>query len=129
MECFSLNHLGSAVGSQERRMALSFRSRARRTGRHLLPHFCMLSLNPSSDAGGDLSSIASACQDLTDLSRLFFDVQSGFQCWMPPRTTEGISFMSSENPKTRNCRFPTNSSDTFPSAASLVAEICSGLRL
>ena len=29
----------------------------------------------------------------------------------------------------QSCRFPTNSSDTSPSLASLVTEICSGLRL
>ena len=32
-------------------------------------------------------------------------VQSGFQCWVLPRTTEGVSVSSWENPKARNCRF------------------------
>jgi hypothetical protein len=36
------------------------------------------------------------------------NVQSSFQCWVLPRTTEGVSFMSPENPKARKWRFTEN---------------------
>jgi hypothetical protein len=35
------------------------------------------------------------------------NVQSSFQCWVLPRSTEGIGFMSPETPKERKWRFPT----------------------
>jgi len=34
-----------------------------------------------------------------------WNVQSSFQCWVLPRTTERVSFTSRENPKARSCRF------------------------
>jgi len=52
-------------------------------------------------------------------------VQSSFQCSVLPRVTEGVSFTLSGEPKARTAAFPTDSSDTFPSSPSLVAEICS----
>jgi hypothetical protein len=33
-----------------------------------------------------------------------WNVQSSFQCWVLPRTTERVSFTSPENPKARSCR-------------------------
>ena len=55
--------------------------------------------------------------------------QSGLQCRVLPRAAEGVILASPENPKDRNCSLSPRASDTFPSPAYLVAEICSGLRL
>ncbi len=55
-------------------------------------------------------------------------LQPSFQCSVPPATTEGASSASSENPKARSCRFPTDSCNTIPPRASLTREIFSGLR-
>ena len=48
-----------------------------------------------------------------------------------PRTMEGLSFTSPENPEARNCRFfpPIPPTLFLPPQISLVDEICSGLRL
>ena len=53
---------------------------------------------------GNIHTTASECK-----------LQSSFQCRVLPRTAEGVSFTFPENPKARNCRSLTDSSDTFPS--------------
>jgi hypothetical protein len=47
-------------------------------------------------------------------------VQSSFQCW-PQATAEGVSSVSPGIPRPEAAVFPPDSSETFPSPASLTA--------
>ncbi len=55
--------------------------------------------------GARISVLTSRPTDNVPLTASACKVQSSIQCWVLPRTTEGVSFTSPENPKARNCRF------------------------